>query len=109
MGHKNKLDFLDGIDSNNINNLNINLDDLADLDVNNLEDNDISENDYFLLQESVTLMSATTISIKDSTEITNHILLCGIHPSIYYFILPLRAKYLKEWQHIVILSEEPPT
>ena len=40
--------------------------------------------------------------------VTNHIVVCGIHPSIYYFILPLRAKYLKEQQYIVILSEEKP-
>lgn len=51
----------------------------------------------------------TLISIKDSIKVTNHIVLCGIHPSIYYFILPLRAKYLKEYQYIVILSEEQPT
>ena len=54
-------------------------------------------------------MSVTPISILDSTEITNHIVVCGIHPSIYYFLLPLRAKYLKELQYIVILAPEKPT
>ncbi len=54
------------------------------------------ETDYSLLPEPVSLMSVTPISILDSTEITNHIVVCGIHPSIYYFLLPLRAKYLKE-------------
>lgn len=54
-------------------------------------------------------MHVTPISIKDSTEISNHIVLCGIHSAIYYFILPLRAKYLKEFQYIVILSLEKPT
>lgn len=63
----------------------------------NLEENEIIESDYVLNPEPISLMSVTPISIKDSTEITNHIVLCGIHPSIYYFILPLRAKYLKEW------------
>jgi hypothetical protein len=41
-------------------------------------------------------------------KVTEHIVLCGIHPSIYHFILPLRAQYLKEWKYIVILSEEKP-
>ncbi|EGR28582.1 hypothetical protein IMG5_172560 [Ichthyophthirius multifiliis] len=73
------------------------------------EDIDSTESDYVLLQDSVQLINVTLISIKDSTKVTNHIVLCGIHPSIYYFILPLRAKYLKEYQYIVILSEEQPT
>ena len=74
-----------------------------------IDDNEIIENDYDLLPEPVSLMTVTPISIKDSIEISNHIVLCGIHPSVYYFILPLRAKYLKEWQYIVILSEDKPT
>lgn len=45
---------------------------------------------------------------ENSTTVKNHILLCGLHPSIYYFLLPLRAKYLKEFQHIVILSNQKP-
>lgn len=57
---------------------------------------DMIEDDYFLSPEPVSLMSVTPITIHDSPEITNHIVVCGIHPSIYYFILPLRAKYLKE-------------
>ena len=60
------------------------------------DDVEMLESDYVLLPDPVSLMSVTPISILDSTEITNHIVVCGIHPSIYYFILPLRAKYLKE-------------
>jgi hypothetical protein len=54
-------------------------------------------------------MSVSPITLKDSSEVTNHIVVCGIHPSIYYFILPLRAKYLRETQYIVILAPEKPT
>lgn len=38
----------------------------------------------------------------------NHIIVCGIHSSIRNFIIPLRAKYLKEFQiqKIVIISGE---
>lgn len=53
-------------------------------------------------------MSVTPLSLKDSTEVVNHIILCGLHPSVYYFIQPLRAKYLKEIQYVVILSPEKP-
>lgn len=73
------------------------------------DENDNLERDYVLYSQGLTLMSVTPISIKDSPDINNHIVLCGIHPSIYYFILPLRANYLKEFQPIVILSEEKPT
>lgn len=58
-----------------------------------LSDLDSIANDYVLLDEAVNLMQAT----ENSTNVRNHILLCGLHPSIYYFILPLRAKYLKEY------------
>jgi hypothetical protein len=42
------------------------------------------------------------ISIQDSATISNHVVVCGLHASFYYFILPLRAKYLREWQYVVI-------
>lgn len=74
----------------------------------NIDEDDINESDYVLLRETVGLWSVTPVSLKNSTEVINHIILCRIHPSIYYFILPLRAKYLKEWQYIVILSETMP-
>lgn len=73
------------------------------------EDNELLESDYVILQEPVSLMSVSPITLKDSNEVTNHIVVCGIHPSIYYFILPLRAKYLREIQYIVILAPEKPT
>jgi len=38
-------------------------------------------------------------------NIKNHIVVCGIHSSIFHFLLPLRAKYLDgHWQHIVIIA-----
>ncbi|KAL4472400.1 hypothetical protein ABPG74_018349 [Tetrahymena malaccensis] len=70
-----------------------------------INDIDSIANDYVVLDESISLMQAT----ENSTDVKNHILLCGFHPSIYYFILPLRAKYLKEYQHIVILSDQKPS
>jgi len=32
---------------------------------------------------------------------------CGVHSSIYHFVLPLRAKYLKIVQPIVIITKDP--
>lgn len=52
------------------------------------------EADIYLEPTPICLMDASKISIKDSPEITNHIVVCGLHASIYYFLLPLRAKYL---------------
>jgi hypothetical protein len=38
-------------------------------------------------------------------KLQNHIVVCGIHSSIYHFILPLRAAYLKQYiQDIVIIA-----
>ena len=74
-----------------------------------VEDNDLLETDYYLSKEPVNLMQVTMISIQDDIRVTNHIVLCGIHPSIYYFLLPLRARYLKEYQYVVVLSPEPPS
>ena len=38
-------------------------------------------------------------------KLKNHIVVCGIHSSIYHLILPLRAKYLKSYmQDIVIIN-----
>lgn len=49
-------------------------------------------------------------SIKDREDINNHVIICGVHPEIIHFILPLRAKYLPEKQlkWIVILAPSLP-
>jgi len=39
----------------------------------------------------------TKINFEDDPNIRNHIIVCGIHSSIEDFIMPLRAKYLKEF------------
>ena len=42
-------------------------------------------------------MDVSPASINGSEEVKNHVLICGIHDDIYYFILPLRANYIKEY------------
>jgi len=77
---------------------------------NNIEDNyydyenyytvDMIQNNYLYINE---IMHQ---SIKDREDIINHAIICGIHPEILHFILPLRAKYLPEnkLKWIVILA-----
>ena len=92
----------DSFTSNNNNNNN---------NKNNIEDNcydyenyyytvDMIQNNYLYINE---IMHQ---SIKDREDIINHAIICGIHPEILHFILPLRAKYLPEnkLKWIVILA-----
>jgi hypothetical protein len=61
------------------------------------------EKDYDILPKPKV---QTEVIIKDGNiKLSNHIVVCGFHSSIYHFILPLRAKYLKSYQQdIVIIS-----
>lgn len=61
------------------------------------------ERDYDILPKP---KMQTEVLIKDKKiKLQNHIVVCGLHSSIYHFILPLRAKYLKSYQQdIVIIS-----
>ena len=54
-------------------------------------------------------MNVTVGSLENSTTVRNHIVVCGIHSAIKSFIMPLRARYLKEYQlqKIVIILGEP--
>ena len=49
-------------------------------------------------------------TIKDRRDIKDHVIICGTHPEIVHFILPLRAKYLtkKMIKWIVILAPNLP-
>lgn len=38
----------------------------------------------------------------------NHIILCGLVQNLVNFMVPLRAKYLKNYPAIVILNEKEP-
>mmetsp|Transcript_35561 Transcript_35561/g.34594 ORF Transcript_35561/g.34594 Transcript_35561/m.34594 type:complete len:309 (+) Transcript_35561:1861-2787(+) len=59
--------------------------------------------DYDILSKAQTQMEVSDEKLL--TKLSNHIVVCGIHSSIFHFILPLRAKYLKTYmQDIVIIS-----
>lgn len=72
------------------------------------ENINIFELEYAVLDEPHNIMNITKVSIQNSTKIRDHIVVCGIHSALYSFILPLRARYLKELMYIVILNPEPP-
>ena len=57
----------------------------------------------------VPLKSVTFPSLENSQLATKHIIVCGMVSSLTYFVIPLRAKILKEIQPIVILHTEVPT
>ena len=67
------------------------------------------EDDYFIKKDNVqTKVDVKKDSIRNSTEYKKHIVVCGTHPSLYYFILPLRARYLgkENMKYIVILAPD---
>ena len=80
--------------------------------LNYYEDYEIDLDNYYTMKNfdvltfhpNVDIMQHT---IKDSKEIFDHILVCGTHPNMFHFILPLRAKYLgnQNLKYIVILGE----
>ena len=65
--------------------------------------------DYYVWDNPASSMSVTLASLENDNVVKNHIVVCGIHSAIKSFIMPLRAKYLKEYQlqRIVIITGEP--
>jgi len=87
----------------------MNLDDIQELDKNDiLNESSDKDEDYFIIKNP-TITSYTEAqkdTIRNSDIYKNHIIVCGTHPSLYYHILPLRAKYLGEenLKYLVILT-----
>ena len=65
--------------------------------------------DYYVSASPIRSMNVTMASLENSPTVRNHIIVCGIHSAIKSFIMPLRARYLKEYQlqKIVIITGEP--
>jgi len=78
------------------------------------EDFEICSDDYFLNEnietDNTVKNELMQHSIKGSEEVVNHVIVCGVHPSLIHFILPLRAKYLgkENMKYIVILAPQLP-
>jgi hypothetical protein len=91
----------------------LNIEDTNQIDENVDPGNEVAEeeDDYFIIKNDVkNNVDAKKDSIRNSDKITKHIVVCGTHPSLYYFILPLRAKYLglENLKHVVILAQDIP-
>ena len=87
----------------------MNIEDIQELDKNDiLNESSDKDEDYFIIKNPVitTFIEAQKDSIRNSDIYKNHIIVCGTHPSLYYHILPLRAKYLGEenLKYLVILT-----
>jgi len=73
----------------------------------NIKDYHIIEDRNILKKNAGNIVQQT---IKDREDISDHIIICGFHPGLLHFILPLRAKYLQEEElkWIIILSPSLP-
>ena len=74
---------------------------------------EVSSKDYHIIENQDQKLRTNEIihhSIKDREDISHHIIICGLHPALLHFILPLRAKYLQEeaLKWIVILAPSLP-
>ena len=87
----------------------MNLEDIQELDENDiLNESKEKEDEYYIIKNKyeIDINEIKKDTIRNSDIYKNHILVCGTHPSLYYYILPLRAKYLgkENLKYLVILS-----
>jgi hypothetical protein len=91
----------------------LNIEDTQQIDdnVDPGNENAEEEDEYFIIRDNVNNnVDVKKDSIRNHDEIKQHIVVCGTHPSLYYFILPLRAKYLgrENLKWVVILAQDMP-
>ena len=86
-------------------------------DIQELDENDFlnepceEEDDYYIIKNFVNNnVDVKKDSIRNSDIYKNHIVVCGTHPSLYYYILPLRARYLgkENLKYLVLLTVDMP-
>ena len=93
--------------------MNLGLSDMIQLDENSLYNGDVKdeEDDYFFIANKMGIPpDVKKDSIRNSTIYRDHIVVCGTHPSLYYYLLPLRAKYFgkENLKYVVILTQDMP-
>ena len=59
---------------------------------------DTEQQFYYMYDRPLSSMEVTTVSFENNPSVRNHIIVCGVPSSIKSFIMPLRAKYLAEYQ-----------
>ena len=62
---------------------------------------------YFEKSKSWASPDIKKISIRNSKKYKDHIIVCGIHPALYYYLLPLRSKNIgrENLKYVVILTK----
>ena len=90
-------------------NMELKLKDIIELERNSLynpSSKDEIENYFFTKSKDLTIPEIKKITTKNSKLYRNHIIVCGTHPALYYFLLPLRAKSLgrRNMKYIIILT-----
>ena len=92
-------------------NLELKLKDIIELERNSLyNQNSKDDNENYFFNKSKELIDSVIkkITTKNSKLYRNHIIVCGTHPALYYFLLPLRAKSIgrRNMKYIIILTEK---
>lgn len=92
--------------------MHLQLKDMINLDensINNINTSSSLSSDYYILQNNIP-SDVKKDSIRNSIIYRDHILVCGTHPSLYHYLLPLRAKYYgkENLKYVVILTQYMP-
>ena len=85
------------------------LKDVMSLEENSYYNYKYKDNDdyYFEKSKSWAPPDIKKISIRNSKKCKDHIIVCGIHPALYYYLLPLRSKNIERenLKYVVILTK----
>ena len=73
----------------------------------NYDFRDEEDDYYFVKSKTWAPPDIKKISIRNSKKYRNHIVVCGTHPALYYYLLPLRSKSYgkKNLKYVVILTQ----
>ena len=73
----------------------------------NYDFRDEEDDYYFVKSKTWEPPDIKKISIRNSKKYRDHIVVCGTHPALYYYLLPLRAKNFgrRNLKYVVILTQ----
>ena len=68
---------------------------------------DESDDYYFIKSKEWFVSDVKKITTRNSKIYRDHIIVCGTHPALYYYLLPLRSKNIgkKNMKYIIILAQ----
>ena len=73
----------------------------------NYDFRDEEDDYYFVTTKNWVTSDIKKASIRNSKKYRDHIVVCGTHPALYYYLLPLRSKNIgrKNLKYVVILTQ----